>query len=144
MRALAGPVTGAPSVGMRTGGLSNLGVYLDAAAAASASFSFLPDLMASAMTPARPRLTLHPGSSTRHWAIFIAHPQVQFWARRIRSTVAFWAGVRPVKSTPGRMAAVFQSWANRSAAPKRQKPATGRMFISLLYLGWGGRRGGGG
>src|SRR5450759_4618090 len=126
MRALAGPMTGEPRVGMGTGSSSNLGAgrdpNLDALDSAMAAVSVFPPLIAATVTEASLRLKEQFGSFTRHSATFMPHPQEQSSVRNAWSARVFLAGVSPLKSTPARLTAVCHSCAHRSTAPPRAIP----------------------
>src|ERR1039457_5605101 len=140
MRALAGPITGEPSVGIGTGSSSSLDAgrapNFDAFASAMAAASVFPALIAPTVTEARPRLKEQFGSFTRHSATFMPHPQEQACVRSAFSARVFLAGVSPLKSTPARSVTVCHSCANRSAAPPRTIPTIhldAGEAIPLLY-----------
>src|ERR1019366_6647642 len=126
MRALGGPMTGEPSVGIGTGSSSSLGAgrepNLDALDSAIAAASAFPALIAPTVTEASPRLKEQLGSFTRHSATFMPHPQEQACVRNALSARVFLAGVSPERSTPARLATVCHSCAHRSAAPPRAMP----------------------
>src|ERR1035437_1595688 len=128
MRALAGPVTGEPRVGIGTESSSSLGAgrdpNLDALDSAIAAVSVFPALIAPTVTEASPRLKEQLGSFTRHSATFMPHPQAQSCVRNALSACVFLPGVSPLKSPPARFVTVCQSCAHSSAAPPRAIPTT--------------------
>src|ERR1700728_1663660 len=101
MGAFCGPSDGAPAVGIETGSSSRrigfVWAHFEASAAAIASDSLLPCRTASMMAFARPLLKEQFGSTTRHSASFMLHPQEQPCSRKIFKAVAFCAAVRLVR-----------------------------------------------
>ena len=131
MRAVAGPLTGAPSIEIATGSSRSLLRFADAftkAEALRAALMSCPALAASTAMRARAVLWLQGGSSTRQRATSIWQPQGQPNSRITASTCAFCAPVNPVKFTPGKsVAARHCCWANTV------KESPSKVKISFIF-----------